>query len=350
MSQIPPDILSLAQNELAERLTAMGEKSYRAAQIFEWIYSRRALSFDEMTSLPKGLRERLAAQAPFPVLRERDRRTSSDKTTKFLWELFDGQMVETVFIPTEKRAALCISSQAGCKFGCGFCASGLGGWKRDLSAGEIVGQVLSAQRAVAPKAMMAKAITHVVFMGVGEPFDNYDNALKAAKLINAPEGCGIAARHITFSTCGIVPGIERLAGEGLQIELSVSLHAPNDKLRSQLMPVNRKYPLPALLSACRAYAKRTNRQVTFEYVLIKDVTSTPKAATELASLMKGWLAKVNLIPCNPVKEFPYAPPSREEMMAFKKELERRGVICTLRSPRGRDVAAACGQLRHSAGR
>ena len=184
-----------------------------------------------------------------------------------------------------------------------------------------------------------------VLMGVGEPFDNYDNALKAAKLMNAGEGFKIAARRITFSTCGLVPGIERLATEGVQIELSVSLHAPNDKLRSQLMPVNKRYPLKVLLSACREYAKRTNRQVTFEYVLIKDVTCTPKAAVELAALMKGWLSKVNLIAYNPVAEFAYATPSREDMAAFKKELERRGVICTLRSPRGRDVAAACGQLR-----
>ncbi|NTV29985.1 MAG: 23S rRNA (adenine(2503)-C(2))-methyltransferase RlmN [Candidatus Omnitrophica bacterium] len=339
------DILSLSRDEFSARLAAIGEKSYRAVQIIEWIYERQACSFEEMSSLPRSLRDRLAAEVPFPQLTERGRKVSSDGTVKFLFELADGQMIETVFIPTEKRSALCISSQAGCKFGCGFCASGLGGWKRNLSAGEIVAQVLRARRAVAPE-----KVTHIVFMGVGEPFDNYDNVLKAARLLNAADGGNIAARRITISTCGLVPGIKRLAEEGLQIELSVSLHAPNDRLRSQLMPVNKKYPLRELMPACRAYAKETNRQVTFEYILIKDLTCTPAAAAELAALMRGWLSKVNLIPYNPVAEFPYATPAREAVFAFRQELERWGVICTLRSPRGRDVGAACGQLRLGAGK
>jgi 23S rRNA (adenine2503-C2)-methyltransferase len=294
-----------------------------------------------MTSLSKGLRERLEKELPFPDLKEHARRVSADGTVKFLFELVDGQVVETVFIPTAKRSTLCISSQAGCRSGCKFCASGIGGLERNLDAGEIVGQVLKARRAVFPK-----LISHIVFMGVGEPFDNYENAVKAARLLNASYGAHIGARHITLSTCGIIPGIERLAEEGLQIELSVSLHAPNDKLRSQIMPINQKYPLPKLMDACRAYARRTNRQVTFEYILLKDVNCSLLIAEELAVLMKGWLAKVNLIPYNPVTEFPFETPSRQEILSFKNALESKGVVCTLRSPRGRDVSAACGQLRH----
>jgi 23S rRNA (adenine2503-C2)-methyltransferase len=336
-----PDILSLTLEELAGRVAAMGEPAYRAKQIFEWVHVRNVISFDEMTSLPAALRAKLVRELPFPVFTERERLVSTDKTTKFLFELSDGQTIETVFIPIKERAALCVSSQAGCKFACGFCASGLGGWKRNLTTGEILAQVLHARRAVRPR-----PVTHIVFMGVGEPFDNYENVMKAVRLLNAKEGLNIAARRITLSTCGVVPGIDRMAGEGLQVELSVSLHAPNDALRNQIMPVNKRYPLAKLMAVCRAYAKRTNRQVTFEYILIKDLTCTRKAAEELAGLMKGWLAKVNLIPYNPVAEFPYATPTRDEVQSFQKELERRGVLCTMRAPRGRDVAAACGQLRN----
>lgn len=339
----PSDILSLTQEELAAFLVTLGEKPFRATQIFEWIYKKGALSYEAMSSLSKDLRQKLNEHLPFPVLKELQRYVSSDGTTKFLWGLRDDEMIETVFIPTEKRTTLCISSQAGCKFGCHFCASGIGGWRRDLAAGEIVGQVLRVRAAMAPS-----GLTHIVFMGVGEPFDNYDNVMKAVRLLNRSEGVNIAARRITLSTCGVVAGIERFAKEGLQVELSVSLHAPDDEMRSLLMPVNKKYPLKSLMAACRHYAQKTNRQVTFEYILIKDLTSTAKAARTLAGLMKGWLSKVNLIPYNPVKEFTYEPPSREEAFRFKADLEAQGVVCTMRTPRGRDVSAACGQLRHAA--
>ncbi|MBF0486364.1 MAG: 23S rRNA (adenine(2503)-C(2))-methyltransferase RlmN [Candidatus Omnitrophica bacterium] len=335
------DILSLSKDTLIARLAVLGEKSYRATQILDSIFKKYATSYNDITTLSKELREQLSSTVPFPILKETDRRTSKDGTIKFLFTLSDGEMIETVFIPTEKRATLCISSQAGCKFGCAFCASGLLGWKRNLTVGEILGQVLYAQHET------KGAVSHIVFMGTGEPFDNYDNVLAAAKMLNAPEGFHIAARHITISTCGVVPGIERFAGEGMQIELSVSLHASNDTIRSQLMPVNKKYPLKVLISACRAYAQKTNRQVTLEYILIRDLTCTPMAAKELARLMKGWLSKVNLIPYNVVKELPYLTPSREDIAGFKMMLERSGVICTLRAPRGTDIAAACGQLRHS---
>ncbi|MEI8011395.1 MAG: 23S rRNA (adenine(2503)-C(2))-methyltransferase RlmN [Candidatus Omnitrophota bacterium] len=337
------DICGLTLVELEGIIKSQGEPAYRAAQVFDWIYKKHAFSWEEMSSLPKILRDKLAAVIPFPVIREKDRRVSADGAKKFLFEMEDGQLVESVFIPTEKRAALCISSQAGCKFGCGFCASGLGGWKRHLSTGEIMAQVLWAVRACAGQG----ELTHIVFMGVGEPFDNYDNVLKAVRLLNAEEGMKIAARRITISTCGVVPGIKRLSNEGLQVELSVSLHASSDALRSRLMPVNRKYPLPELMKACRAYARDTNRQVTFEYILIKDTTCTDHCADELAGLLRGWLSKVNLIAYNPVGEFPYQAPSKEKIMHFKHALERRGIVTTFRTPRGRDIAAACGQLRRA---
>ena len=241
-------ICDLTLDELTAHLKADGEPGYRAGQIFDWIYKKRSFAWEAMSSLPGALRAKLSLQFPFPDVRQIEMHQSQDGTRKFLFELFDGQRVESVFIPAGKRATLCISSQAGCKFGCGFCASGLGGWKRDLTPGEILGQVLLAKKACAD----AGEVTHIVFMGVGEPFDNYAHVLKAVRLLNAPEALHIAARRITISTCGVVPGIKRLAGEGLQVELSVSLHASNDALRSSLMPVNRKYPLAELMKTCRA--------------------------------------------------------------------------------------------------
>ncbi len=337
------DVCSLARAELESRIKACGEPAYRAGQVFDWIYKKLAFSWDEMSSLPKALREKLALEIPFPVLTEKDVRVSEDGTRKFLFGLFDGQLIETVFIPTKKRATLCISSQAGCKYGCRFCASGIGGFKRNLSTGEIIAQVLWAMKKCGDEG----EVTHIVFMGVGEPFDNYDNVMQAVRLLNAPEAFQIAARRITISTCGIVDGIRRMAGEGLQIELSVSLHASNDAQRQELMPVNRKYPLADLMAACRAYAQKTNRQVTFEYILIKDVTCTDLAARELQHLLKGWLCKINLIAYNPVGEFSYQTPSRDEISRFKDTLEKKGLITTWRTPRGKDIAAACGQLRNS---
>ncbi|MFH0754266.1 MAG: 23S rRNA (adenine(2503)-C(2))-methyltransferase RlmN [Candidatus Omnitrophota bacterium] len=336
------DVCGVTRVELEERFKSCGEPAYRAAQVFDWIYKKLAFSWEEMTSLPKSLREKLAVEIPFPVLIEKDVCVSEDGTRKFLFALVDGQLIETVYIPTEKRATLCISSQAGCKYACRFCASGLGGFKRQLSVGEIIGQVLWAMK----KCQDMGQVTHIVFMGVGEPLDNYDQVIKAVGLLNAPEGFQIAARRITISTCGLVEGIRRLSDEGLQIELSVSLHASEDGLRSQLMPVNRKYPLRELIAATRAYADKTDRQVTFEYILIKDLTCTQQAVRELEMLLKGWLCKINLIAYNPVGEFSYHPPSKEEIIRFKSALESKGIITTWRTPRGKDIAAACGQLRH----
>jgi 23S rRNA (adenine2503-C2)-methyltransferase len=337
------DVCSLTLAELTAQLKKLGEPAYRAAQIFDWIYKKHKFSWEEMSSLPKTLRAKLSVEIPFPVLIQKDVRTSTDETRKFLFQLFDGQLIETVFIPTKKRATLCISSQAGCKFGCTFCASGIGGWKRNLTTGEILSQVIWAMRACKDVA----DVTHIVFMGVGEPFDNYENVMKAVRLLNAAEAFQIAARRITISTCGVVPGIKRLALEDLQIELSVSLHASNDELRSEIMPVNRRHRLNELMNTCRTYAKDTNRQVTFEYILIKDLTCTDKAADELSRLLRGWLCKINLIAYNPVGEFSHKSPSKNEIERFKESLEKRGILVTFRTPRGEDIAAACGQLRNA---
>ncbi len=337
------DVCSLTLAELIAQLKTLGEPAYRSAQIFDWIYQKNKFSWEEMSSLPKALREKLSVEIPFPVLVEKDVRISTDGIRTFLFELFDGQLIESVFIPTKKRATLCISSQAGCKFGCTFCASGIGGWKRNLTTGEILAQVVWAMRACKDTA----DVTHIVFMGVGEPFDNYENVMKAVRLLNAAEAFQIAARRITISTCGVVPGIKRMALEDLQIELSVSLHASNDEMRSEIMPVNRKYRLNELMNTCRTYAKDTNRQVTFEYILIKDLTCTEKAADELARMLKGWLCKINLIAYNPVVEFSYQSPSKKEVERFKETLEKRGIIVTFRMARGEDIAAACGQLRNT---
>lgn len=343
------DIRDLSYEELTAHLKSVGEASFHAKQIFEWIYQKGVTSFDEMNNLSKDLRAQLSQCFTMTNIAETSRRdVSTDGTTKFLFELDDGENIETVLIPTPKRATVCVSTQVGCKFGCRFCASGIGGWKRNLSTAEILEQVLWAKKYVETGQCPAPKITNIVFMGVGEPLDNYDNLVKAIRVINSPKGLNVAARRITISTCGLVPGIKKLATEGLQIELAVSLHGSNNEARNALMPVNKKYPMDDLIDACREYSKVTKRQITFEYILIKDVTCTEKAAKELGRLLKGLLCKINLIPYNPVSEFDYEPPSRNKMFAFKDYLQNLGIHMTMRAPRGKDVSAACGQLRYAA--
>lgn len=341
MLMIRRDIRDLSSDELIRYLKDAGEKPFRAAQIFEWIYQKQVQGFDQMRTLSTALRDRLKADFDFSHLKVLEKQVSSDETTKVLFELSDGERIETVLIPTPTRATVCVSTQAGCKFGCRFCASGIGGWKRNLSCAEILSQILY-MKGMAQK----RSLSNIVFMGVGEPLDNYDNLTKVIRTINSPKGMGIAARRIMISTCGLVPKIKKLAGEGLRTELAISLHGSNNALRDQLMPVNKKYPLEDLVAVCREYNKVINRQITFEYILIKDVTCTEKSAKELVGLLKGLLCKINLIPCNPVSEFEYMPPSRNKMFAFKRYLEEKGVHTTIRAPRGKDVSAACGQLRH----
>jgi len=340
MSQ--PDIRNLSFQELAEYFKQKGQLPFRTQQVFEWIYQKGAVKFDEMTNLSVELRAGLKKDYSFAPQKPIEVVASSDKTKKFLFKLKDGETVETVLIPTSKRSTVCVSTQAGCKFGCRFCASGIGGLRRNLSAGEIIGQILYAR-----KEAKATPLSHIVFMGVGEPMDNYENLLKVIRIVNSPKGLKIAARRITISTCGLIPEIKKLATEGLQIELAVSLHGFDFDSRNVLMPVNRKYPIDDLIEACREYAKTTKRQITFEYILIKDVTCSLQAAGGLKKLLKGILCKMNLIPYNKVSEFDHQPPSYDEMMSFRDSLVNNGIHATIRRPRGRDVSAACGQLRHA---
>ena len=330
--------------ELEQALVAMGEKPFRAAQIFEWVYKKGVWSFDEMRNLPAPLRRALSAGFELKPLAVAQKQVARDGTTKFLFDLRDHEKIETVLIPTATRTTVCISSQAGCKFGCKFCASGLGGWKRNLTTAEILAQILHVKDEAEHH---QKPLSHVVCMGTGESFDNYENLLKALRIVNDERGINIGARRITVSTVGLVPRIMQFAKENFQIELAISLHGYNDESRNKLMPVNKKYPFTELMNACREYIAMTRRQITFEYILIKDVTCTEEAARELAKNLKGMICKLNLIPYNPVQEFPHKPPTHEEMQRFQKQLEKLGVHATLRTPRGRDIAAACGQLRHA---
>ena len=340
------DIRNLSFQELADYAAGLGEKPFRAKQIFDWLYKKCAGSFDEMVNLPQPLRQKLAEDffllTP-PIERQL---VAKDQTQKFLFDLPDHEKVETVLIPSSGRSTVCVSTQAGCKFGCKFCASGIGGWTRDLNCSEILFQILYAKQKAEESAL--HPVSHLVFMGTGEPLDNYDNVLKAIRTINSPDGINIGARRITVSTCGVIPQIQRLSGEGLQIELAISLHGFNDESRKVLMPVNKKYPMGELIKAVREYIGKTNRQVTFEYILIKDFTCSTEAAEELGKMLKGMIVKMNLIPYNPVAEFDHKAPTEKDIAAFQHELKRFGIHSTVRTPRGRDVAAACGQLRHEA--
>jgi len=328
------DIKELSLEELSKVLQSWGEPSFHAQQIFAWIYKKKAKDFSAMTNLPSQLREKLKQNFSLSCLKLRTTLRSSDATEKFLFELEDGNLIEAVSIPAEKRITGCVSSQVGCKFACRFCASGAFGFKRNLTTAEILEEVL-----IFPK------VTHLVFMGTGEPLDNYENVLKAIKIINSAQGLNIGARRITISTSGIIPAIMRLAEEGLQIELSVSLHAADNQTRDLIMPVNKKYPLKELISTCKEYIRQTNRQVTFEYILIAGLNSDLQSARNLGTMLKGMNCKVNLIPANPVKELKVLPPEKKEILTFKDSLLKSGINVTLRRPRGEDIDAACGQLR-----
>ena len=337
------DIKNLNLKELQELLAAWGENKFHARQIFSWIYQKGAQDFIRMSDLSEGLRKKLENNFSFSALTLSASRKSHDGTEKSLFSLDDGNRIEAVVIPMPGHVTACLSTQVGCKFACRFCASGLSGFKRNLTCGEIISQVLALQNKSG-----AKRITHLVFMGSGEPLDNYDQVIKTIRVINSKEGLNIGARRMTVSTCGIVPGIKRLAQEKLQIELSVSLHAPDDRLRSQLVPANKKYPLKDLLAACKEYIRATGRQITFEYVLIRGINSDLPKAQKLSTILKDLkLCKVNLIPVNPVKEYGITPPGKLEILLFKDCLFKSGIPVTLRKSRGEDVQAACGQLRSS---
>ncbi len=317
-----------------------GLPGFRAKQIVQGLYRDRVKSWDELSTLPKGCREAFAQAYPVEVLREVTRTASSgDGVTKFLLEASDGERIETVWIPADGRVTQCISSQVGCNMHCAFCASGQLGCVRSLSASEIVAQVMTASR------LMGAVPNNIVVMGMGEPFMNYDAVLTALRILNCQQGLNIGARHITLSTCGVVPGIERLAQEGVQFELSVSLHAPNNQLRNALMPVNRKWSIETLLAACDAYTAATGRIITYEYTLVKGFNDGLAQAGELIRLLRHRKARVNLIPLSPVAEFDGETPSHGACLAFLDALLKAGIHTTMRRSRGKQADAACGQLR-----
>jgi 23S rRNA (adenine2503-C2)-methyltransferase len=362
----------MSSTALADWLASQGQPAFRARQIYRQFYQSLSDDFSQMTDLPAGLRERLSQAIVLQPLRLVTEQTSSDgQTRKALFELRDGNTVETVLMlyggddkadkaqqapkASDKdsdgraRRTVCLSTQAGCAMGCVFCATGQGGLRRNLTAGEIVSQVLHFARAVRRTSADA-SLTNLIFAGMGEPLANYSATWSAVERLNDPDGFGLGARHMTISTAGWVPGIARLAKEKLQVGLAVSLHAPDDVLRDRLMPVNRKYPIAMLMDACREYTERTGRRVSFEYILIAGVNALPAQARSLAVLLKGMLCHVNLIPINPVPMNPAAgepwrPPSHRDTTAFAYILEQSGITVTQRMERGSDIQAACGQLR-----
>lgn len=334
-----PGLSGLSPDELETLVTAWGEPAYRARQLFSWVHGGRARSFEEMSNLPRGLRETLAVRAVLDTLTILERRKARDGTTKYLFRLSDGETVEAVWIPAPGRRTVCLSSQVGCAIGCRFCATGWGGLVRNLTAAEIVDQVRLIARDTGQRP------TNLVFMGMGEPLANYGNVRRAMELLHAPAGFGIGWRHHTLSTSGIVPGIRRLAGERLPITLAVSLHAADDETRSMLVPLNRRWPISELLKACREYVACTGRRISFEYVLIRGINDTRRDARRLAGLLAGILSHVNLIPLNRVPEVGWEAPSPARQREFARLLEEAGLSVTLRQERGGEIEAACGQLR-----
>ena len=335
-------IYDLELIDLENYLVEVGLKPFRAKQIFRWLYEKRVSSFFEMSDISKDLQNKLNDDFYIEPLKIVDRQISRDGTQKFLFELRDGSLVESVLMIFDYGFSACLSSQVGCNMGCTFCASGLLKKQRSLSAGEIVLQALMIQKTLDEN---NNRLGNIVLMGTGEPFDNYDNVMKALSIINDPFGLQIGARHISISTCGIVPMIKRFALEDKQYNLAISLHAPNDELRSKLMPINKAYPLKELFSALREYAQSNNRRLTFEYLLLQGINDSKKEADELKQLLQGLNAYVNLIPYNEVKENDYKTASDENALRFYDLLKKNNVAVTLRTKKGDDIDAACGQLR-----
>ena len=334
------DILSLYPEEIEKICAMAGEKPYRAGQLFGWLHVQEAASYGEMLNLPKRFREFLEQNIPFSVPSVRTRQVSRiDGTVKFLFEFPDGALVESVLMKYRHGYSLCISTQVGCRMGCRFCASALNGWLRNLSAGEMLGEVYTAGKSENVR------ISNVVLMGTGEPLDNYESVVRFIKLLTHPDGKNISGRNIAVSTCGLVPEIRRLAGEELTIALALSLHAPNDEIRQKTMPVAKKWSMEETLAAMKFYAERSGRRVTFEYALIKGVNDSDENADELAARLKGIPCLVNLIPVNPVTERGLSAPDGAEVARFKKRLEKYRINVTIRRELGRDIDGACGQLR-----
>lgn len=325
--------------ELKEELITIGEKPFRAEQIFKWIYQEKVKSFDEMTNLSLELREKLKqnyTMCNFEVIQKQE---SKDGTIKYLFDVLDGNAIETVLMSYHHGYSICVSSQIGCKMGCKFCASTGINFIRNLTSGEIAEQILAVEQDTGVK------ISNVVFMGIGEPLDNYENVVNAVRIINNPKGLNIGARHISISTSGIVPKIYQLAEENIQCTLSISLHATNNEKRSSMMPVNKRYPVEELIQACRDYIEKTHRRISFEYALAKDNNDNLEDAKQLVKLLKGMICHVNLIPINKIENGKFDKSSNENIMKFRDYLNDHGIVATIRRELGSDIEAACGQLR-----
>ena len=333
------DIKSMTIDELKKLMTTLGDKPFRAKQIYSWLHEHLVTSYDEMTNLSKSLREKLK-EYPVTALKMVDVQTSRiDGTQKYLFRLSDGNVIESVLMRYKHGNSVCISSQAGCRMGCKFCASTLGGLDRNLTPSEMLSQIYYIQRDTEER------VSNVVMMGTGEPMDNYDNVLRFLELITSEDGLNISQRNITASTCGIVPNMRRLAEEGLQITLALSLHGSSQEKRKKLMPVANKYDLSEVLDACDYYFDKTGRRITFEYSLVAGVNDQPDDIRELTTILKGRNCHLNLIPVNPIKERDFKKPDRKNALEFKNKLEKNGINVTIRRERGSDIDGACGQLR-----
>ena len=335
------NIKSYTYDELVEKIENLGEKKFRAEQIFKWIHQENVVSFDEMTNISKELRSKLEEEFTINNFKIIKKLESKDGTKKFLFDILDGNAIESVLMKYKYGYSICVSSQVGCKMGCKFCASTGIPFSRNLEAGEIVEQILAVEREEHVR------ISNIVFMGIGEPLDNYDNVIKAINIINDPKGLNIGTRHISISTSGVVPNIYRLAKENIQCTLSVSLHSSNNEKRSEMMPVNKLYPIEELMEACKEYIKITNKRISFEYALAKDNNDNLKDAKELVTLLKGMLCHVNLIPINKIDNGKYTKSTNDNILKFRDYLNQNGIVATIRRELGSDIDAACGQLRRA---
>lgn len=340
MAQQKTDIKSLSFMKLEAFLTAQGQPAFRAKQIFDWLHAKQVVSFEQMTNLPKTLAAKLAEEAVITAHTVEKKLVSKiDGTVKYLFRLPDGEFCESVVMEYKHGKSICISTQVGCRMGCSFCASTKAGFVRHMTPSEILEQVYAAQRDLGCR------IGHIVLMGIGEPLDNYDNVLRFLSLISDERGNNLSLRHVSLSTCGLVDRIDRLAKEHLGLTLSVSLHAPNDAIRRETMPVSKKWPMEALLASCSRYAEETGRRVSFEYALIRDLNDSMACADELAKKLSGMLCHVNLIPVNEIKETAYQKSEKARILAFQQRLMKHGINVTVRRTLGADISAACGQLR-----
>lgn len=334
------DLKSMLLPQLKETLSLLGQPSYRAGQIYSWLHKKNASDYSEMTNVPADLRNSLARKYPLRGCEiERRQVSAQDGTVKYLFKLFDGELVESVVMKYKYGYTVCVSTQAGCKMGCAFCASTVGGFRRNLLPGEICSEIYTAEKD------LGITVSHIVLMGMGEPMDNFDNVMRFLELITNSDGHNISMRNISLSTCGIVPRIYDLLARRLQLTLSISLHAPTDSMRSEIMPVNRVYHVDELLAACKKYADETSRRISFEYAMLSGVNDSDECAAILAGKLRGMLCHVNLIPVNEVAESPFHPSSLSRIESFTKVLEKSGINVTVRRKLGSDIDASCGQLR-----